>query len=138
MEYILFPLWSISHQMPEQVSQAWKYCDFTICILKSIHTFESIINVGNWNLSHFFFLPFPLILSFHLSHWLLLDKVQNEIQMFPFSLSLPHHRWFFRWSGLMKNEKIYIQKKHQTKQKFMAIWIFEQKIKSTHAHTHTT
>ena len=84
--------------------------------------------------SFFLYLSFPLLLSLLLSLWLLLDKEQNEIQMFPFlylSLTTAHSSaevdlW---------NEKIYIQKKkHQTKQKFMAIWIFEQKMKSTHTH----
>lgn len=78
-------------------------------------------------------LSFPLILSFlrwlWLSRWI---ESKMKFKCFLFSIrSLTAADFSAEVDSW--NERIYIQKKkHQTKQKFMAIWIFEQKMKSTH------
>lgn len=71
MKYILFPLCSISHQMPEP----WKYCDFSIYILKSTQ-FEYIINVGNWKFALF---PLSLVEKYNLNCFSLAHEFSTEV-----------------------------------------------------------
>ena len=136
MEYILFPLWSISHQMPEQVSQACKYCDFTIYILKSIQTSESIINVGNWNSPPFF--SISLFLFFFLSFfrsgscWI---KSKTKFKCFLFSISpLPPLILPLKWTYGMR--KFIFKKKNIKRNK--NLWQYEFLNRKWSRHTHTT
>lgn len=95
------------------------HCDFTIYILKSTHS--NILSMSEIEICPFFTVK--------------KNEKKNNLKLNCICLTWVFHK-FFRWSGLVdvENERKikFIFKKHQTKWEFMAMWIFEQKMKSTH------